>query len=225
MLLIDQFAYQSRWRNRDPRAKFGLYLLLMIVALTSSPMIQCFELLGTGVLTCHLLRISVARYLRWMLVPLVFLLVGLVGILISVSTQSDNMLWHIQLGSLAIGIDKVGLYTAHMTLWRSLATLAATYLFVLTTPFTQMIRLLQMSRLPKVLIEQMLLTYRFIFILLEEAAAIRKAQSLRFGYRNLRTSFQSLAMLIGMLLQRVIYRYQQMEIALEMKLFQGEFYS
>jgi cobalt/nickel transport system permease protein len=32
-------------------------------------------------------------------------------------------------------------------------------------------------------------------------------------------------MLIGMLLQRVIYRYQQMEIALEMKLFQGEFYS
>ena len=40
--------------------------------------------------------------------------------------------------------------------------------------------------------------YRFIFILLEEAAAIRKAQSLRFGYRNLRTSFQSLAMLIGM---------------------------
>ena len=193
MLIIDQFAYQSRWRHRDPRAKFGLYLLLMIVALTSSPMIQCFELLGTGVLTCHLLRISVARYLRWMLVPLVFLLVGLVGILISVSTQSDNMLWHIQLGSLAIGIDKVGLYTAHMTLWRSLATLAA--------------------------------TYRFIFILLEEAAAIRKAQSLRFGYRNLRTSFQSLAMLIGMLLQRVIYRYQQMEIALEMKLFQGEFYS
>lgn len=73
-----------------------------------------------------------------------------------------------------------------MTLWRSLATLAATYLFVLTTPFTQMIRLLQMSRLPKVLIEQMLLTYRFIFILLEEAAAIRKAQSLRFvgGAKN-----------------------------------------
>ena len=225
MLIIDQLAYQSRWRHSDPRSKFGLYLLLLIVALVSSPVIQCIELIGTGLLTCHLLRISVAKYLRWLMVPLIFLLVGLVGILISISIQPSHMLWSIPVGSLAIGVDEVGLYTAHITLWRSLAALSATYLFVLTTPFTQLIKLLQMSRLPKPLIEHMLLTYRFIFILLEEAAAIRKAQSLRFGYRNLRTSFQSLAMLIGMLLQRVIYRYQQMEIALDMKLFQGEFHS
>ena len=94
----------------------------------------------------------------------------------------------------------------------------------LTTPFNQLIRLLQMSRLPHVLIEHMLLTYRFIFILIEEASAIRQAQSLRFGYISLRCSYRSMAMLVGLLLQRVIYRYQQMETALDVKLFEGEFH-
>ena len=68
-----------------------------------------------------------------------------------------------------------------------------------------------------------MLTYRFIFILIEEALAIHQAQSLRFGYRSVSTSFRSLAMLAGLLLERVIRRNEQMNIALEMKHFDGEF--
>ncbi len=224
MLIIDKLSYQSRWCQSDPRRKFGLYLILLVIALTSSPLVQIAELTGTAALTCYLLQISVRRYLRWLAVPLFFLLVGLLGILVSFSYQPESLLCSLQIGSLAIGIDPAGLQVAHHTLWRSLAALSATYLFVLTTPFNQLIRLLQMSRLPHVLIEHMLLTYRFIFILIEEASAIRQAQSLRFGYCSLRCSYRSMAMLVGLLLQRVIYRYQQMETALDVKLFDGEFH-
>lgn len=224
MLVIDQLAYQSRWSHADPKQKFALYLLLMIIALMSSPEIQIIELIAVGCLTCHLLQVTMKAYLRWLRVPLIFLLVGVAGILMSVSIQTSAMLWSFTIGSVSIGVDSVSLHTANETFWRSLATLSATYLFVLTTPFNQIIRLLQKSGLPKVLVEQMLLTYRFIFILIEEASAIRQAQALRFGYRSLRTSYHSMAMLIGLLLQRVIMRYQQMEISLEMKLFQGEFH-
>lgn len=224
MLIIDKLSYQSRWCQSDPRRKFWLYLILLVVALTGSPLVQIFELAGTAVLTCHLLQISVQRYLRWLAIPLFFLLVGLLGILISFTTQPASMLCSVEIGGLAIGIDPAGLQAAHHTFWRSLAALSATYLFVLTTPFNQLIRLLQMSRLPHVLIEHMLLTYRFIFILIEEASAIRQAQSLRFGYISLCCSYRSMAMLVGLLLQRVIYRYQQMETALDVKLFEGEFH-
>lgn len=224
MLIIDKLSYQSRWCQSDPRRKFGLYLILLVIALTSSPLVQIVELTGTAALTCYLLQISVRRYLRWLAVPLFFLLIGLLGILVSFSYQPGSLLYSLQIGSLAIGIDPAGLQVAHHTLWRSLAALSATYLFVLTTPFNQLIRLLQMSRLPHVLIEHMLLTYRFIFILIEEASAIRQAQSLRFGYCSLRCSYRSMAMLVGLLLQRVIYRYQQMETALDVKLFEGEFH-
>lgn len=74
------------------------------------------------------------------------------------------------------------------------------------------------------LTEQILLTWRFIFILIEEAAAIHQAQSLRFGYISLPTGYRSLAMLVGMLFTRVMIRYQQMVISLDMKLYQGDFH-
>lgn len=77
---------------------------------------------------------------------------------------------------------------------------------------------------PRLLTEQILLTWRFIFILIEEAAAIHQAQSLRFGYISLRTGYHSLAMLVGMLFTRVMIRYQQMVISLDMKLYQGDFH-
>ncbi|MDN6682907.1 MAG: energy-coupling factor ABC transporter transmembrane protein, partial [Enterobacterales bacterium] len=114
--------------------------------------------------------------------------------------------------------------TGMNTLCRSLAALSATYLFVLTTPFSQWVRLLKRSHLPLVLIEQVLLTYRFIFIFIEEAAAIHRAQSLRFGYVSLRTGYRSLSMLVGMLLARVMERHKQMSIALEVKLYNGDFH-
>ncbi|WP_309599036.1 CbiQ family ECF transporter T component, partial [Klebsiella pneumoniae] len=84
----------------------------------------------------------------------------------------------------------------------------------LNMPFEQLIKLMKRGHLPLVLIEQILLTWRFIFIFLEEAATIYHAQSLRFGYRNLRTGYRSLAMLVTMLFSRVMMRYQQMSVAL-----------
>ncbi|EPT3153417.1 CbiQ family ECF transporter T component, partial [Yersinia enterocolitica] len=53
---------------------------------------------------------------------------------------------------------------------------------------------------------------------------IHQAQSLRFGYISLRTGYHSLAMLVGMLFTRVMIRYQQMVISLDMKLYQGDFH-
>ena len=178
MLIIDKLAYQSRWCKVDPGHKCLIVALLLYIALVSKMEVQLLECIGVALLTCHLLKIGLLRYLRWLLIPLVFLL---------------------------------------------MAALTATSLLLLTTPFNQLIRLLQACHLPKVLIEHLMLTYRFIFILIEEALAIHQAQSLRFGYRSVSTSFRSLAMLAGLLLERVIRRNEQMNIALEMKHFDGEF--
>lgn len=224
MLIIDKLAYQSRWRHTDPRGKLVLYGALLGLALAGSPLTQQCQLLGTVALTCYLLRVGLRRYLGWLLIPLLFLLMGLAGILLAVGHSSQGMWWGAQLGPLAVGVDAHGLQVAYHTFWRSMAAMSATYLFVLTTPFNQLIQLLRQCRLPKVLLEHLLLTYRFIFILIEEAAAIHQAQTLRFGYRTPRLGFTSLAMLVGMLLQRVMLRYQQMETTLEVKLFQGEFH-
>lgn len=78
--------------------------------------------------------------------------------------------------------------------------------------------------IPKVLIELMILIYRFIFIFLEEATAIRKAQSLRFGYHGIKNSYRSFGMLVNTLFNRVMKRYNEMVVTLDVKLYQGEFH-
>ncbi|MDX7991530.1 energy-coupling factor ABC transporter transmembrane protein [Xenorhabdus littoralis] len=224
MIGIDKLSYQSRWRDKDPRAKFALYLLFMVLAMGLPPLWQAVLVVGLAVFTCYLLRISVLRYLKWLLIPVGFLGIGLIAIVLSASRQPDSLLWGFQIGQYWLGIDPQGVQMANQTLWRSLAALSATFWFMMNMPFEQMIKLLKYCRVPHLLIEQILLTWRFIFIFLEEAVAIHHAQSLRFGYRTLRTSYRSLAMLVGMLFSRVMSRYQQMSVALELKLYQGDFH-
>ncbi|PHM38849.1 energy-coupling factor ABC transporter transmembrane protein [Xenorhabdus innexi] len=224
MIGIDKLSYQSRWRDKDPRAKLALYLLFMTLAMVLSPLWQAMLLVGLVAFTCYLLRISLWRYLKWLFIPSGFLVFGLIAIVLSISVQPESLLWGFRIGQYWLGIDTQGIELANQTLWRSLAALSATFWFMMNMPFEQLIRLLKSCRVPHLLIEQLLLTWRFIFIFIEEAAAIHHAQSLRFGYRSLRTSYRSLAMLISMLFVRVMNRYQQMSIALELKLYQGDFH-
>ncbi|MDX5627760.1 MULTISPECIES: energy-coupling factor ABC transporter transmembrane protein [unclassified Brenneria] len=224
MLGIDKLSYQGRWRQVDPMRKLALYGLFLLLAMTCPPLYQALLLGFIAALTCWLLRIGPLRYLKWLSVPLGFLSVGVATIVLSVSRQPETLWWGIPLGTFWVGIDPIGLHTANHTLWRSLAALSATFWFVLNTPFPQLIQILQRCRVPTLLTEQILLTWRFIFIFLDEALAIRRAQSLRFGYSSLGSSYRSLSMLVGMLFMRVMMRYQQMVIALEIKLYQGEFH-
>lgn len=221
---FDRLSYQSRWCRVAPGRKFLLWLLMMILAFSLPPLGQGILLLAVAALTCWGLRVSPRRWLRWMRLPLAFLLVGVLTLLVSVSRDPQAMLYALPVGDFWLGITREGVTQANETFWRSLASLAATLWLVLNLPFPQLIQLLHRARVPRLLSEQILLTWRFIFILLEEAMAIHRAQTLRFGYRSLPLGYRSLAMLVGMLFTRVLIRYQQMTTTLDIKLYQGDFH-
>ncbi|EMO7863335.1 energy-coupling factor ABC transporter transmembrane protein [Citrobacter amalonaticus] len=221
---LDRLSYQSRLFHVAPERKFLFWLLLMTLAFTLPAWGQGIELALIAGLTCWLLRISLRRWCRWMALPFGFLVVGVVTILFSISRDPQTMLVSFQVGSYWLGVTSSGLHTANETFWRSLAALAATFWLVLNLPFPQLILLLKRARIPRLLTEQILLTWRFIFILLDEAMAIHRAQTLRFGYRSLPIGYRSLAMLVGVLFTRVLIRYQQMAATLDIKLYQGDFH-
>ncbi|MGO1818865.1 MAG: CbiQ family ECF transporter T component, partial [Senegalia sp. (in: firmicutes)] len=95
---------------------------------------------------------------------------------------------------------------------------------ILTTPFNNLIKLLLKYKVPMLLIELTMLTYRFIFILLEEISLIYRAQDLKFGYSNIKNSFNSLGLLLRVLIVRMIKRYEEMIISLESKNYDSQFY-
>lgn len=224
MLEIDRYAYQSRWRNVDPLAKAIGYMLLLLITLCSYWLVQLIILTFVAPLTCYVTRIAVTRYCKWMMIPFSFLLVSMLGILLSFAWTPKQMLLSFPMGSLYIGISGESLTVAQGVFFRSLSCLAVTYLFVLTTPFDQLIKVGKKLHIPNALLETILLTYRFIFIFLDEVVAIKRSQTLRFGYISMGASYRSLGMLITMLFGRVLSRYKQMSIALETKLFKGDFH-
>jgi len=220
---LDRLSYQSRWAHVAPERKFLLWLALMMVAFALPPLGQGIVLALTAGLTCWLLRMTFWRWCRWMALPFGFLLVGVLTILFSVTRDPHTLAAGVPVGQYWLGITASGLTVANETFWRSLAALAATFWLVLNLPFPQLIVLLKRARVPRLLTEQILLTWRFIFILLDEALAIHRAQTLRFGYRSLPKGYRSLAMLVGLLFTRVLIRYQQMATTLDIKLYQGDF--
>lgn len=220
---LDRLSYQSRWAHVAPERKFLLWLALMMLAFALPPLGQGIVLALTAGLTCWLLRMTFWRWCRWMALPFGFLLVGVLTILFSVTRDPHTLAAGIPVGRYWLGITASGLTVANETFWRSLAALAATFWLVLNLPFPQLIVLLKRARVPRLLTEQILLTWRFIFILLDEALAIHRAQTLRFGYRSLPKGYRSLAMLVGLLFTRVLIRYQQMATTLDIKLYQGDF--
>lgn len=221
---LDRLSYKSRWYSIAPERKFLLWLLMMILAFLLPPLGQGLLLVGVATFTCWLVRLTPGRWLRWMALPASFLAVGVVTLLFSVTRVPGSLLVGVPVGHFWLGITAEGVKMANATLWRSLAALAATFWLVLNLPFPQLIVLLKQARVPRLLTELILLTWRFIFILLEEAIAIHRAQTLRFGYRSVPLGYRSLAMLVGLLFTRVLQRHQQMAATLEIKLYQGDFH-
>lgn len=68
------------------------------------------------------------------------------------------------------------------------------------------------------------LAWRCIFILQDEPAAIYRAQTLRFGYRNVPCVCRFLAIGVSLLFNLAMRCDQQMTTALDMTLRQGDFY-
>ena len=79
-------------------------------------------------------------------------------------------------------------------------------------------------QIPDNVIEIAMLIYRFIFIFLEEVHEIYKSQEMKMGYMGMKNSYNSLGLLVNMLYKRMMKKYEDMSIALDMKLFDGKFH-
>ncbi len=224
MLIIDKYAYQNRWIDVSPTYKWWGYLTILLLAMMTPMLWQLALFLLLSVTTCYAGRLTSAQYFKWLSLPFGFLVMSLIAMLLTYSDNSQTLIASIPIFDGYIGVSTQTVNTALTTLFRCLCSIAATLCFVIITPFNQCVVLLKKARLPSVLVEQILLTYRFIFIFIEEAHAIFIAQTLRFGYTRRGLWLKSLAMLVGVLLQRVMIRHQHMQSALAVKLYQGEFH-
>jgi len=107
-------------------------------------------------------------------------------------------------------------------LLRFALTIGAALLLIATTGFAAVCMALEKLGAPRVFTVQLLLLYRYLFILVEEAIRMVRAYSLRSFNRRGRISYRVFPQLLGNLLLRTLDRAQRIHMAMLSRAFQGE---
>lgn len=221
MIVIDKLCYQSKLRYENPGEKFAFALItLCICVMSRSIAVACIVLAVTGILTVWKGGIPVSRYLKFLTIPLAFLLLSTLAIVLNIK-KTPLDLFAIQLGSWYLTSSRAALQYAVQLILTALSAVSCLYFLAFSTPMPDILEVLRKLHCPKLLIELMLLIYRFIFILLNTASAISVAQECRLGNKDYRTALNSFGKLGSVLMIRAMSRSNRLYDAMEARCYDG----
>ena len=109
-------------------------------------------------------------------------------------------------------------------IFKNILTVTAVTLLIATTGMNGIAAAMRKLKMPRLFVLQILLTYRYISVLLEEVSRILLAYSLRSKYRvKTGIKFKEWGSLIGQQLLRTFDRAQRVYTAMEIRGFKGEY--
>lgn len=97
-------------------------------------------------------------------------------------------------------------------------------IFISTTPIKDILNVLYKIKVPVVIIETILIIYKYIFILNEECYKMQNAQAVRLGYNNFRKSLESFGTLLGLIVMRGYNRGNKIADAMMVRGFNGNLF-
>ena len=207
---LDRAASQNRWRHRALEEKaligFGFLTLALVLPPWPGAVLVMVAVLGFTFLGA---RVPVRLWLTTAALPLGFLTSGALMLLIKV-------------GPAGVAFAPEGLVQATQLVARAMAATFCLMFIAMTTPMADLFGGLRRLRVPPELVELALLTYRFVFLIADEAAAMTAAQRARLGHSSRRRWLRSTAMVIANLLPRALARARRMETGLAARGWQGE---
>ena len=191
MISIDALAQGSRLKSVNPMLKFIAVICLMTVCVASGN-----ALVGPCIVAIMLLLVVLAGglrlrdYLRFMTLPVSFLLAGGVALLFEVAPDPMGLLSFKVLG-FWLCVSAESLARAVLVISRALGAVSCLCSLSLTTPMSDIIAVLRRLRCPRLIIDLMYLIYRYIFILLSLHRDMHSAARSRLGFRDYATSLRS----------------------------------
>lgn len=221
MLTIDKLCYTSNLRYVNAGEKFAFAMLTLLLCVCSrSIAVALVVLAATGFLTVSRGGIPFFRYRRLMAIPLVFLILSTLAIIVNFSAEPLDA-FAVPVGSIYITGSFASLRFAAQLILTALASVSCLYFLSLNTPMTDILQVLRSMHCPKIIMELMLLTYRFIFILLSISSAITTSQHSRLGNKDLKTSYQSFGAMASALLIRAFKKSNALYDAMESRCYDG----
>jgi cobalt/nickel transport system permease protein len=203
----------------DVRLKILLALATLIMVLSSQSiafplLIACFCF---GV--CLTMRVPLQVLAIRFFEPLV---VAGVLLVLKFFFSGREILFSINVFDLSLNGYWDGLLEGLMISSRIMGAVSLLVLIGLVTPFTEFMAGLSWLRIPRQFVELLMLAYRYIFVLLEEALVIYNAQKNRLGYSGFRRGLVSFGTLSGELTLRAFDHSEKTALAMTQRGYTGE---
>ena len=206
MIVIDKLCYQSKLRYVNASEKFVYAVLTLILCVISRSVLTAAVVFFVNVwLTVAKGGIPFARYGKLLLIPAAFLLVSTTALVVNLSRTPLDA-FAVPLGGWYLTGSTASVLEALRLCCKAFAAVTCLYFLSLTTVMTDILGVLRKLHIPGLVIELMMLIYRFIFLLMETASAITTSQNSRLGSRDYRTKLRSFGGMGSALLVRSLKR-------------------
>ncbi len=211
---MDALASRDQWVNRiHPLVKLALTVVYIAVVVSFSK----YDIIGLAGMAVYpvagflLSELSVKKSLRRL--RIILPLVCIVGLANPFFDRTP-----VYLGAVQINAGVISMITLMM---KGVLAVIASYLLIATTTIEKICFALRLLRIPKVLVTQILLTYRYITVLLDEANRMTQAYALRApGQKGV--NIKAWGSLVGLLLLRSIDRANEVYESMSLRGYTGD---
>ena len=213
IIYVEKFSsIEGLLQKIDPRVKLCLLAMLIVVAISLTT-ISALLILALIIILLAILSKLPLRYFLLRVTIFIPLFAGIIVLplpFITPGTPLNITLFGYYLGITSEGILKAALFT--LRVWVCVATLN---LLVHTTRFSVIIQALKAFKIPEVFLMMTTITYRFIFIFIEETYRMVLAREARLTRKESRLqSIKSLAKIVTTLFIRAFERGEKVYLAM-----------
>lgn len=221
MILIDKLAYSSAIRNKSPFLKGAFAIGSLCICVTSRTFtISAIVLIMMIIATLTLSKTSMEHYTKLMVAPLSFLLIGSIAIIVNISPEPVGIV-NVHVGSVFLIVTLSRVIYGIRLIFVSMASVSCLYFLILTTPMTDLLYMLKKMKCPDLIVELMMMTYRYIFVLMDMAAAIMTSQNCRLANENASTAIKGFGGMLSVLLIRAMQKARFLYDAMESRCYDG----
>ena len=225
MQLIDRYAYSNCLRSTNPAYKVGLAVVVLLLCLVlNEPLVGIVAAGWMYALAVGLAGLSPRIFGRILLAEGTFLVLATIGVVISLSLTDPSAIstWTWRVGPIWVSSSPDALYLGASLVTRALGAASALNFLALTTPLVDMLELFRRWRVPVILVDIMVVIYRFIFVLLDSLNRMYMAQDSRLGYNtSYFRAMNSAALLGSRLFIDAFQRSRRLQIALDSRGYDG----
>ncbi|QIB70624.1 cobalt ECF transporter T component CbiQ [Aminipila butyrica] len=220
---IDFYAYLSEIRHWNPGFKVSLSALTLILTIgLNNPWVSLSVIAAMAYVTVVKGRLPLHAYLSILTIPIAFILLGTIMIGIDFALKPVSQ-FNLHLGFFYIVTSWERIQTMCFLILKVFAAVSAMEMMALSTPSSEIICVLQKVRVPKLFTELMMMTYRYIFILIDVNIHIRNSADSRLGFCDLKTSWNTFGKVASNMLIVSLKKSSAYYDAMEARCYDGEF--